>query len=218
MSIYDQDKSMDDSHYNETKTKKTQIILHHTAGGPNPLNVISGWKSTTTKIGAHSVIGGTGDFDGKIIKAVDSDFWLWGLGIKNDPTNKPHGYYDKKAVQIEVCNWGGLKPVGSDFVTYVNTKVPRAQVVDLGGEYRGFRYYHAYTDAQLAALEKLIRYYCGVHDIVLEKGRVFTIQDFATDIKLFGEKPLAFHVNYRSDKNDMAPQPKLLAMLNRLHA
>ena len=124
-----------------------------------------------------------------------------------------------ESVGVEVCNYGGLtKLKDGTFLNYVNKPVPADQVCDLGYVWRGYRYYHAYTDAQLAELEKVIPYLHELHGIALEKGRVFTAADFETDIAKFAKRAVNFHVNFRADKNDMSPQPKLIAMLNRVHA
>lgn len=220
MSIYDFDKSLPASCYNTSVTAKSQILLHHTAGGSNPLNVVAGWASQTAHVAAHNVIGGRGEYDGKIVKAIDSKFWPWHLGIKaaSDPTHKPHGYYDSRSIGIEICAWGPLtKNSAGEYISYVGTKVPADQVLDLGQEWRGYQYYHDYSDAQIEALGRLITYHCKNNGIQLDAGRVFTEADFETDIEAFADKAIAFHVNYRSDKFDCIPSPKLIDLLNQLH-
>lgn len=51
-----------DNQYYQQNTNKTQIVLHHTASGPNVQNVINGWNLTPNKIGTAYIIG----IDGKI--------------------------------------------------------------------------------------------------------------------------------------------------------
>jgi N-acetyl-anhydromuramyl-L-alanine amidase AmpD len=218
-------KLMSSDHFNNEVTKKTQIVLHHTAGSSNPINVIQGWEVTTTKVGAHFVIGGlssTGDttYNGKVCQVVDEDKWIWHLGIKTaNAPNVPHGYVDKKSIGIEICCWAQLtKQANGTFLNYVNKPISKQYVCDLGFEWRGFQYYHEYTDAQIASLKDLISQLCDTHGIVLEKGRMFTVNDFETDIDANKDRPLAFHLHFRRDKWDMFPSPKLIAMLNEIHA
>lgn len=211
---------MPDAQYVKEITAKKRILLHHTAGSHRPDYTIQGWETDPERIATALVVGGksttNGDtsFDGKTYQAFDTKYWAWHLGAKG--TN---GVYDKDSVGIETCNYGGLTPLkDGKFLNYVKKLVPADQVCDLGYVWRGYRYYHAYTDAQIAELEKLIVYLHELHGLKLEKGRVFTVADFETNIVKFSKHTVNFHVNFRADKNDMSPQPKLIAMLNRVHA
>jgi hypothetical protein len=225
MSIYAKELVLPDNEYIKEVTKKNQIVLHHTAGSSNPTYVVDGWDVDPARIATHNVVGGistngNSEWDGKIIKAIDSRYFAYHLGVKGkeDPTRKPQGYYDMKSVAIEVCCYGELTFRLGKYYNYLNKVVPGSQVIDLGKEFRGHRYYQSYTTAQIEALRVLILYHCENENIVLDKGRVFTWDDFNYDIKRFGEKAIAFHVNYREDgKNDLYPHPKLIAMLNELH-
>lgn len=214
---------MSADHYNGTQTKKTQIVLHHTAGGSNPAAVIDGWAATTTKVGAHLVLGGIstkGDTsnDGKLLQAVDYKYWLWHLGIKAGATKIPHGQLDGQSVGIEICNYGWLTEKNGVYSTYLNTTVPADQVTDLGTEWRGYRYWHKYTDAQLATLRAFIPELAATLGVTLEKGRVFTLADFNVDIDGSAKRGLAFHCSYRADKWDLCPDPRVIQMLNDIHA
>lgn len=224
-SIYFKELVMPDDQYIKEKTVKTGFVLHDTAGSSNPINVVAGWNSTDEKIGAHNVIGGLGPngettYDGKIVKAFDSDYWAWHIGLKfaEDNTRKPKGFYDSTNISIEVCSWGALTKKGSKYFTYLNTEVPSSQVVDLGFDFRGARYFHAYSDAQLEALRTALIYHAKNHKFVIPK-RVFTVDDFNHDVKKYGTQVISFHTNFRpTGKRDLSPQPKLIAMLNKLCA
>lgn len=208
------------------KTQKFQIVGHHTAGSHNPIQVIDAWNTDPDRVASHAVIGGISragntEWDGKIVQAIDSELCAFHLGIKgaNDPLKKPQGWYDRRSLAIEVCSYGQLTQAGSKFITYVNSEVPASQVCDLGvgNEFRGFRFYHAYSDAQIASLCRLIAYYSKLCGIALEPNRVFTVEDFTYDIAKFSQKSVAFHSNYRTLKWDLVPQPKLIAALTELH-
>jgi len=209
-------------HFNNEVSYETQFVLHHTASGGNPETVIDGWAATTDRVGAHLVIGGktpgSSEFDGVVYQAVPFDKWLWHLGIPAGVSHIPHGVIDSQSIGIEICNWGPIVKNGNGhFVNYVGGVVPDDEVVELSTAWRGYVYWHAYTDAQLATLKVLLPQLSAELNIPIEKGRVFTAADFETDVDEFAKKPLAFHVNFRHDKFDLHIDPKLIATLNEIH-
>ena len=227
MSIYDFKHLLPLTQIVNEKTKKEGVVLHWTAGGSNPLATIDSWNSDPVRVATHAVIGRTstkGDtkYDGKIAQAIDSDLFAYHIGMKTqfDVLNKPHGYYDRKFIGIEVCGYGPLTLKNGKFYTYVNSVVPDDQVCDLGAgnEYRGFRYYHDITDAQVKSICRLIAYYSRICGFALQAGRVFTAADFRYDVGTANSKTVTFHSALRADKSDWCPNPKLIAGLNALHA
>jgi hypothetical protein len=124
-------------------------------------------------------------------------------------------------VEVEIGNYGPLtKQANGTFKAWTGRVIPASMVLDLGFVFRGYQYYHKLTDKQLVAIEQVIRYHAKNHNIKLDAGRVFTRADFNFDIPGAQNKAVAFHVNYRTDgeKQDLPPDPRLLDMLNRLHA
>lgn len=151
--------------YFPNKTEKDTIILHHTAGSHRPDWVINAWDKDRSKggkpsrVGTHYVIGGlstrdnNSDWDGKILEALPLDGWIHHIGSKNSNNVE----LNQKSIGIEICNYGPLtKSKDGTYYTYVNSVVPEDQVTDLGKNFRGFRYYHSYTDKQLSSLRDLI--------------------------------------------------------------
>lgn len=205
---------------NET-SKKTQIVLHLTAGSNRPDYVIQGWAADATRVGTHFVIGGmssAGDkaFDGAVYQAVPEEDFIYHLGLKGALFD--NGLHDRSSIGIEICNWIQLtRTPDGKFLNYVNREVPASQVVTLGTAYRGYLYYHAITDAQIVALRSLIQELCVRHGIVLEKGKTYQDVDFAYDPKRAATQQITFHSAYRADKTDIAPMPNLIQMLNGLH-
>jgi hypothetical protein len=227
MSIYDFKKLLPMQQIMPEKTQKAGVVWHWTAGGSNPLATVDSWNSDKARIAAHAVIGRTstkGDttYNGKIVQAIDSDLYAYSLGIKaqNDVLNKPHGYYDKRMLGIEFCSYGYLTLRDGKFYTYVNSIVPASQVLDLGAgnEYRGYRYYHAITDEQIESGCRLTAYYANICGFNIEIGRVFTPADFRYDIGFANSKTVSFHTNWRLDKTDFCPDPRVIAAMNHLHA
>ena len=201
--------------------KKDKIVLHHTAGSHQPHWVIDGWNANKKKIGTAWVIGGKAnppykdEYDGKVVNYFNDDYWSHHLGIRET------GYAITKAsIGIELCNYGGLVKNSQgqfgQFLTYVGTLVPPDQVTEC--EFRGFKYYETYTDAQLESLKTLLLNISSHHNIDLHEGlykmlkngnKAFELQTSA----LSGKPGLWTHANYRRDKTDCSPQFKLIEMI-----
>ena len=209
------------------KFEKNWLLLHHTAGGHNPYATIKQWDSDTRgRIATEYVLGGISTkeddskFDGVVVQCFPNGAWASHIGANGNSNLHP------QSVGIEVCNYGYLtKQADGSFVTYVNSKVPNSQVVDLGFKFNGHQYYHAYTDKQIASLILLIKEIQKLNPkINIAKG---LLEWLATETpeKAFGYKEEAFkgtvkgmfvHTNIRKDKTDMSPQPKLIAALKNL--
>lgn len=209
--------------------KKDTICLHHTAGGHRPDWTINGWNSDKTKSGKQLpvatayVIGGISttdkntQWDGIIVNCFDDALWAHHLGLKTANNN----ILNAKTIGIEICNYGPLTlSRDGQYYNYVNKIVPADMVVKLAKPFRGFSYYHRYTDNQLFSLKELIIQLSNVHQIDLKKG----IQEKL----LMGLKAEAFeyhmgavkgspglwtHTNYRKDKFDCSPQENLMDLI-----
>ena len=272
-----------DDEYFPEETNKKSIILHHTAGSHRPDWVVSSWDRDKTKggkslrVATHYVIGGKSlssqDFtwDGVMVEALDLKYWAHHLGTKN--TNNSD--LNKQSIGIEICNYGLLtKTQKGEYFTYVQSKVPEEDVIDLGKNWRGYRYYHNYTDKQIESLKYVIELCSEKYHIDVCKGINELFEDYDTSIQnksvieqqIFlnskgyigmNGKPLsedgvlgrntnyAFrlyadskrnkwnpfeyqqlaneggggiwsHTNFRKDKFDIYPHPKLIEMLQSL--
>lgn len=158
--------------------KKTTIYLHHTCGSHRPDWVVQGWDQdhnsdgSAQKIATSFVIGGKstrdGDttWDGTVIRCFPESQWAWHLGAKG--TN---GLFDKLSIGIEICNYGYLnRSKTGQFMTYVNTPVPDDQVIELSKPFRGYKFYHKYTDNQISNLKILLLYLSTKYNINLKLG------------------------------------------------
>ena len=167
------------SEYFQASTPKDTIYLHHTAGGHSPSSVINWWNSDRTNsgnrirvatayvIGGKSTRDGNTEFDGKIYEAFDPSFWAHHLGIKSNKNT----FLNQKSIGIEICNYGHLSlSKNGSFYTYVKSEVPESDVIELSDPFRGNRYYHKYTDAQLESLRSLLKNLSMDFDIDLSRG------------------------------------------------
>ena len=218
---------MDADEYHSGPHQPKYLFYHHTAGWHDPYNVIKQWNNDNRgKIGTEWVIGGPSirdgskQFDGQIVKCLPDGAWGWHLGSVNRQMHQD-------SVGIEVCNFGQLTQVGQGFKTYVGQWVDDSQIYDLGQKWRGFRYWHKYSDAQLEALRDLTLHIALKHEINLEEGlkkwlnelndneqiKAFDYHEPAMRGKTLG---LLSHSNVRQDKTDMSPQQNLIQMIKSL--
>jgi hypothetical protein len=213
-----------ENQYIRTETEKVQIYLHHTAGNPDPIGTFEWWASTPERIATCIAIGGkpgrSGNWkDGEIVQGFSSKYWAYHLGLKEeifDFYGLPYKSLDKLSIAVEVCNWGQLKRDDNGvlvFWNYVNRAVPPEEVCELEVPYKGYKYYHAYSDEQIDSLFQLLKFWEQKY------GRDLSYNEdiwSVTKRALRGEPGLYTHTSIRKDKNDMSPQPKLIAMLKSL--
>lgn len=231
MSIVITDKLLEKGEWYDVKTDKNTIYLHHTAGSHQPEWVINGWdtddvvdakisKKIARIVGTHFVIGGLSTtnndatFDGKIYRAVPDYAWLHHLGTKLSNNTK----LNQQSFGIEVCNYGPIT-LGKDgvFYNYVNKPVPKEMVVKLDKPFKGFNYYHAYTDKQIESIKNLILFLKQQNPAISLSTPLKTVEGFELNKNAQAGIPgLYSHTNVRSDKFDMSPQPKLIEMLKTL--
>jgi len=193
-----------DNQYFKEKQFKNQIVIHHTAGGGNAVNVIHGWNFNPERVGTAFVIDGKGE----VFKAFEPEYWAYHLGLKSGNNLT----LNKGSIGIEICNWGQLLLKDGKYYNYVNKEVPSNEVIKLP-KFRGFEYYHAYNDLQLASLKELLNYLCDKFSI--DKKYKSDMWDISANA-LLGKNGIYTHVSYRADKNDCTPQPKLIDLLKTL--
>ena len=212
---------VNEGQYLKEATVKKQIYLHHTAGNSSGLAVVSTWNANADKIATSYAVTGkitsAKEKDGDIIEIFDDKHWAYHLGLKQQlfTENKvPYQSLDKISIGIEVCNWGQLtkKPDGT-YINYVNRVVPKEEVTELATPFKGYKYWHSYTDAQIQALKELLVHLGAKHNIPLKYNA--DIWDI-TPRALKGEAGVFSHNSVRKDKVDMYPHPKLIEMLKQL--
>jgi len=211
-----------ENQYIRVETEKTQLYLHHTAGNSNPFGVFEWWASNTERIATCVVIGGkpgtnTKWKDGEIVQGFSSKYWAYHLGLKESTFNfhnLPYKPLDKNSLGIEICNWGQLThDKDGKFRNYLKRIVPDTEVCELPVPFKGYKYFHAYTDAQIDSVYQLIMYWKQRYN------RNFSYREDIWDVTpraLSGEPGLYTHNSVRKDKVDVSPQPKLIAMLKSL--
>lgn len=210
-------KYMDKDEYLAGPTKKEYLFLHHTAGGHDPYGVVKMWNNDTRgRIGTEFVLGGQSVFngndlyDGVIVQAFPEGAYGWHLG------NNGSDYMHSHSVGIEVCNFGYIK----DGKTYTGQKADPKQIVELTKPFRGYKFWHRYSDKQLSTLKALILHIAERDNIDVRKGLVEEIKKKGAagfewnENAFYGRvKGMWTHTNTRKDKVDMFPQQELMDML-----
>jgi len=208
------------------KIEPLGFFIHHTAGWDNPYKTIRNWNNDTRgRVATQYVIGGSNikgntKYDGEVVECFPDGYLGWHLGkVGNFAIHKFSG-------GVELNNFGYLKEKNGRFYNYVNGEVPEEMVCDLGYEFRGFRYWHAYTPKQIESLRLLILHLKKIYPTMdLENGLpkllkegmdpkdAFEFNEKAYNAEQFG---LWTHTNVRKDKFDCSPQPELVNMLKTL--
>jgi len=203
--------------YLEGPSKKEYCFLHHTAGWNNPYKTVRNWGNDTRgRIATEFVLGGqkltdgNADYDGVMVQCMPEGAYGWHLG-KNGSQ-----YMHKHSVGIEVNNFGYLK----NGKAYQGSTAHESQIVELTEPFRGYKEWHRYSDAQIEALDKWIRWIgerdgidirAGLPALVKEHGAAAF--EFNADAYYGKVKGLWTHTNTRKDKTDMFPQQELLDLL-----
>jgi N-acetyl-anhydromuramyl-L-alanine amidase AmpD len=207
--------------YFQEEVKKTQIVLHHTAGGPSGVATANMWDADKRgRIATCVIITGKGaknSADGEIVQIYSSKFWAYHLGIKTEVFKAykiPAKILDKSSIGIEICNWGFLEKIGDKFFNYVDKEVPADEVCELDEPYKGQKYWHRYTDAQIESVKNLLLYWRDLYGIPLDfdYAKMFSVSMDA----LKNVPGLYTHNSYRKDKSDIYPCPRMIEMLKSL--
>lgn len=224
------DHLLPDHEYIRERTDKKYIFIHHTAGWENPYGVIDSWANDTRgRIGTHYVVGGiniktnNAEYDGEILRAIPDEYWGYHLGGYTQYGISP--LMQKQSISIELCNFGYLvRKTDGFFYTYTGQRIDKKYVCDLSYKFRGYQYWHKYTDMQIESLRHLLTTVSNQYNIDLKQGLIERLDQLgpaeafgwfndAVNGRVFG---LLSHTSVRKDKTDVSPQPNLINMLRSL--
>jgi N-acetyl-anhydromuramyl-L-alanine amidase AmpD len=204
-------KYLTNGQYVGTPQVKTGIVIHHTAG-MNAQGAWAWWNQTPDRVGTPYLI----DRDGSILECFDPKNWAFHLGIKGDDD-----YQEKCTIPIEIVAAGQLRgPKNNMFYPLFpnlnrGIEINSKEICTLDKEFRGFKTYHAYTDAQIISLCQLV---CNLKSlfptIELPKSLPANFNQYDSNVIVKHQKGIFTHSTVRQDKNDTIPQPNLLLALN----
>ena len=91
--------------------------------------------------------------------------------------------------------------------------VPEDEVIQLDTPYKGYEYFHNYTDKQIESVKDLLLLWNNRYGIPLDYNEdIWDVSKRA----LRGEKGVFTHNSVRTDKIDIYPHPKMIEMLKSL--
>ena len=214
------------------------IFLHHTAGWNSPYKTINNWGrdrrgrvATEFVLGGQKLTNGDDEYDGTLVQAFPEGNYAWHLG-KNGSQ-----YMHKHSTAIEVNNFGQLTKGGyrkklpngkriwvdkdpNRYYAYQGSLANESQIVTLDKEFRGYKNWHRYTDAQIEILRDWIIFIGERDGIDIRKGLPELVREYGANAFEFNEdayygkvKGVWTHTNTRKDKFDMFPQEELMDML-----
>ena len=212
------------------KIQPENFFIHHTAGWNNPYNTINSWnKDDRGRVATQYCIGGTsvkvgsyGDdkYNGTVVECFPDNYIGWHLGKVGNFN------MSKYSSAVEINNFGYVTKKNGKYYTYVNSEVPESMVCDLGYEFRGHQYWHAYTKEQIESLGLLIKHVKNIYpDIDMTAGLPQLLKDGVHPKDAFGFNDDAYngrikglwtHTNVRTDKFDCFPDPKLVELLKNI--
>lgn len=218
-----EDYHLPEGQYVKESTSKYYIVLHHTAGRENPYKTIDHWaKDNRGRVGTNYVIGGisvdgkNNEYDGKILRAIDDEYYGWHIGAGSTMGVKKH------SISIEMCNAGGLTEKNGKWYTWFGEEVADSQVRVLKDKFRGYQAFHKYSEEQIKSLEALLRYLENTHGISLKGGMHDILKQGINPFELNLEasagkiKGVLTHTNFRRDKSDIFPQSEIVELILRL--
>lgn len=196
-------------------TVKRQICLHHTVS-----NIVGGfdavyrwWCYDTNRIATHYII----DYDGKIYQLIPSENWAHHLGVRASNNTS----LNKACIGIELVSWGGLVRKQDNYfiagkwengaIQAGRVRVNTQTVIDCN--YRGFKHFQKYSDAQIETLSKFLPQLAVEHNIPINYNHdMWDVSQKA----LRGAAGIWTHTSYRKDKSDCYPDVRLIEMLKSL--
>jgi N-acetyl-anhydromuramyl-L-alanine amidase AmpD len=204
------------SQYLQEEHPKKQIYLHHTAGRANGFNTFKWWASNPERVATCVCISGPEAVDGQIVQGYSSKYWAYHLGIKTSifaAHKLPFINLDRISIGIEICNWGQLSYTGGKFYNYVGGEVQSSKVTELETPYKGWQYFHSYSDAQIESVRLLLLLWNQRYGIPLTYNEdIWQV----TPRALMGQAGVFTHNSVRKDKVDIYPHPKMIQMLKSL--
>jgi hypothetical protein len=188
-----------------TTSPKSGICIHHTVGG-SAKSTFDWWQQDRSKEGSRLKVGTAFviDHDGTVFEVFDPAAWAYQFGLPWAATKKLA--FEQRFIGIEIASEGAL--IERDGQLYCfdrvsdRTKVNRADAFDFGKDFRGYRYFDRYAEAQVVALTELINDLCTRFPVPRRVPDGFL--EFFGDA-LAGFEGIIGHTMVRTDKTDPLP-------------
>lgn len=206
----------DDMNY-KRPGKVNLVVLHHTVGRGG-LAALQYMRQTTRRLLNDPRAGyamGTGyviDLNGTAYVCFEDDRWAFHLGVGG-----PVGL-DKRSIGIELDNLGGLRPDSKGGFLDIYGWPYKGEVYDHGETWRGFRYFAAYSEAQIQSLIFLLKDLWTRHNVPRVIPKDFFPADGLPFWKYATAKGLWTHTHFRSAGSKHDCHPGLIQFLPRIRS
>ena len=190
---FDTSLELKSANYIAEEHKKDLIVLHHTVGG-SAKSTAEYWQQDPKRIATAFII----ERDGTIYSMFPEKYWAYHIGSKlgND--------IDRRSIGIELASEGGLTESNGALYCF-GIISPRTKftgpVYDTGRNWRGFRYFDAYEDAQVMATVDLVNYLCDKYDI----PKRYPEDLWGSSNDYYYYTGICSHSHIRADKTDIHP-------------
>ena len=135
------------------------LVVHYTANG-GVGETVRRFQDRATQVSAHLVIGRRGE----VVQMVDFNVAAWHCGRSQW---RGLSGLNNHSIGIELVNWGKLTYRDGKFFTWSGREVPENETVWLPRKSDGKSYFwHAYTDAQVAACFDVAAAICSRYEIL----------------------------------------------------
>jgi N-acetyl-anhydromuramyl-L-alanine amidase AmpD len=182
--------------YIVSETRKNLIVLHHTVGG-SVRSTVDYWRTEPEqkRVATAYLV----ERNGVVYEVFDPKHWAFHLGLKG-----AKGEVDRRSIGIEIASEGGL--IQRDGKLYCFDKVSDRTLFtqdyyDHGMPWRGYRFYDAYSEAQISAVIALINFLCKQFEI----PRKTPANHFDADDAYREYAGVLGHHHLRPDKSDVHP-------------
>lgn len=207
--------------------KKTQIYLHHTVGG-SAKSTFDYWQAQANHVATAFIV----ERDGTIFQVYDPHLWAWHLGLKlpsNTQANKQSigiemasegalrsgkelntmsgiTKFDEDwlyAFDVDVPPFAHAKKLYS-FITLADDDVTGNKYWDCGVNFRGYGFFDAYNEPQVAAVIWLVNHLC--EEFSIPKQLILGEDKLRFDESMIlGFTGVLTHCVVRADKSDVHP-------------
>lgn len=177
---------------------KSLIVLHHTAGA-SARSSFDHWQREPKRIATAYIV----ERDGTIFEVFGPQHWAFHLGAGRRDL-------EQRSIGIEMASEGGLTERDGELLAFGRQRFTRPSF-DCGEPWRDFRFFAAYTDAQMAATRELTAHLLATFDI--PRRTPADRRSFRRDLLDF--QGVVGHHHLRADKSDVHPGYDWQALVGR---
>lgn len=206
-------KHLQNGQYLTQAYEKFSQFLHHTIG-TSAMSAWRWWNSTPDRVGTPYII----ERDGVIMECFDPKMWAFHLGVSGDDN-----WHEKHSINYELVSAGALHLVDGDFLFYPlwpnkvhAVTIPEEEVYTFDKPWKGFKYWHIYTDDQIDALIWLMGRNMLEFPTLEFENDIDTMFEYDPDVVEKHLHGVFTHSSVRKDKSDVFPYPPLIKALKKL--